>query len=100
MAEIRKMSSLESVPPSTYHWRTHGGAEVDILLERDGCFFPIEVKLCTNPSRKHTRGIRIFRETYPHLKTAPGLVITPGQSARKGILKLSENDYALSWQTI
>ena len=27
-----------------YHWRTYGGAEVDIIIEYDGRFYPIEVK--------------------------------------------------------
>lgn len=101
MAEVRKMAALEPVQPAMYHWRTHGGAEIDILLERDGCFFPIEVKLTTNPSRKDTRGFSAFRETYPHLKTAPGLVITPGdENPGGGLRKISEQDYAMSWQTV
>ncbi len=100
MAEIRKMAVLEPVQPNIYHWRTHGGAEVDILLERDGRFFPIEVKLTTAPSRKNARGIRAFRETYPQLQTAPGLVVTPGTFGEKGLLPLSECDHALSWHTL
>jgi len=101
MAEVRKMAALEPVQPAIYHWRTHAGAEIDILLERDGCFFPIEVKLTTGPSRKDTSGFRAFRETYPGLKTAPGLVITPGHAETgKALMKISENDYALSWQIV
>jgi predicted AAA+ superfamily ATPase len=101
MAEIRKMAALESVPPVVYHWRTHGGAEIDILLERDGCFYPIEVKLTTRPSRKDTAGFKSFRVTYPYLKTAPGLVITPGlDDAENSFRKISEEDYALSWNAV
>lgn len=101
MAEIRKMMVLEPVQPAFYHWRTHAGAEIDILLERDGCFFPIEVKLTTNPSRKDTSGFRAFRETYPTLKTAPGLVITPGHAGTgHALMKISEHDYAISWQAV
>lgn len=101
MAEIRKMVSLESTPPALWHWRTHRGAEVDILLERDGIFFPIEVKLTTSPSRKDTRGFRAFRETYPNLRVAPGLVITPGGGGMGDqIQKISEQDYAISWRTL
>ena len=99
VAEIRKMSALESVPPALYHWRTHGGAEVDLLLERDGSFYPMEIKLTTNPTRKDARGVAALRATYPNLKIAPGLVITPGTTGQKNALtKISEHDYALSWQ--
>ncbi len=34
-----------------HHWRSHGGAEVDIILERDGILYPIEIKTKTRPSR-------------------------------------------------
>lgn len=99
LAETRKLLSLESTQPAIYHWRTHGGAEIDILLERDGCFFPIEVKLTTRPSRKDTAGFNAFRATYPNLKIAPGLVITPAEDSG-GLQKISEHDYALAWQAI
>jgi predicted AAA+ superfamily ATPase len=102
MAEIRKLIALESVAPMLHHWRSHGGAEVDILLERDGIFYPIEVKLSTTPTKNDTRGITAFRTTYPNLTVAPGLVITPGNSASDGQLlwKISDHDYALSWQAV
>ncbi len=99
MAEIRKMCTLESVAPALYHWRTHGGAEVDILLERDNCFYPLEVKLGTRPSRKDTRGFAAFRNTYPSLRMAPGLVVVPGFAGENhSLLKISDQDYALCWR--
>jgi len=48
-----------------------------MVLERDGQFFPIEVKLTTNRGRKDTSEINAFRKTYPGPKVAPGLVICP-----------------------
>ena len=99
VAEIRKLCALESTAPALYHWRSHGGAEVDLILERDGRLYPVEIKLTTNPSRKDTAGLTAFRKTYPHLNLAPGLVITPGQSGQQPSLqKISEQDCALSWQ--
>lgn len=102
MAEIRKLMAAEAVPPILHHWRSHGGAEVDILLERDSIFYPVEVKLSTTPSKHDTRGITAFRKTYPHLQVAPGLVITPGNSAADDALlwKISDRDYALSWRAV
>lgn len=98
-AEIRKMSALEALPPALFHWRSHGGAKVDLILERDGRFFPLEIKMTAQPSRRDTRGFEAFRKTYPGLNIAPGLLITPGQSAQKQALqKISAEDYALSWQ--
>ncbi|MCD4655808.1 DUF4143 domain-containing protein [bacterium] len=93
VGEILKLMNSTNSPANMYHWRSHGGAEVDILLERDGIFYPIEVKLRSNPSRRDTRGIKQFRETYDKFKVAPGLVICPVKS----IQRLSETDYCLPW---
>lgn len=35
--------------PSPFFWRTHGGAEVDLLLELEGRLLPIEIKLSGAP---------------------------------------------------
>lgn len=91
------MVALEPVPPKLFHWRTHGGAEVDLLLERDAVYYPIEVKLTMSPKRRDTRGIASFRQCYPHLNVAPGLVVTPGLISGLGVEQLSDDDYALAW---
>jgi uncharacterized protein len=72
---IARFRSLSAVAPALYHWRTRAGAEVDLLLERDGCFWPIEIKSAARVTTGDTRGIRAFRETYPHLRHAPGIVM-------------------------
>jgi predicted AAA+ superfamily ATPase len=101
VAEVRKLSGLEAVPPALYHWRTHGGAEIDLLLERDGKFYPLEIKMTTRPSRKDTRGFDAFRSTYSGINIAPGLVVTPGVTSEKSaLMKISERDFALSWQIV
>jgi predicted AAA+ superfamily ATPase len=91
--EIRKLAGTLPTPPNVYHWRSHSGAEVDLLLERDGMFYPIEVKLASRPSRQDTRGIEAFRTTYPKLKTAPGLVISPVERMER----LADVEYAMPW---
>ena len=75
------------------HWRSAGGAEVDLLLERDGQLFPIEVKVKSQPSRRDARGIKALRDSYPALNIQSGLVIAP---TRK-FLRLSDDDYAMPW---
>lgn len=91
--ELRKQMSLLSPAPRLYHWRSAGGAEVDFLLERDNRFFPIEVKAKTRVSRSDARGIRAFREAYPNLNVAPGLVIAPCERLER----ISEDAVALPW---
>lgn len=91
--EIKKQCLLISVPPKLYHWRAHSGAECDLILERDGKFFPIEIKAKSNPNRSDARGIGLFRQTYSHLNVQKGLVIAPIQEA----FPLTENDIAMPW---
>ncbi|MHC4885273.1 MAG: ATP-binding protein [Planctomycetota bacterium] len=96
VSELIRQTRLMECPPNLYHWRSHSGAEVDLLLESDGAFYPVEIKVKTNPSKNDTRGITAFRKTYPHLKTAPGLVLCCCQHS----FQLSPNDYAMPWNII
>ena len=94
--EIRNQIQLLPAPPKLHHWRSHGGAEVDIILEKDGIYYPMEVKLNSHPTRSDTSGITAFRKTYPSLKIGKGLVLCPAESA----YPLSENDDALPWDAV
>lgn len=93
VGEIRRLLSVLSPKPLLHHWRSHGGAEVDLLLERDGVFHPIEIKLSSRPTRGDARGIHQFRATYPDLRVAPGLVLAPCADA----FPLSETAFAMPW---
>jgi predicted AAA+ superfamily ATPase len=95
VGEIRKLSNT-LLPLGMYHWRSHGASEVDLILEQNGVLFPIEIKLTSNPTKKDVKGITAFRKTYPNLKIASGLVIC---SCEK-FVKISENDYALPWDSV
>ena len=91
--EIRKLSGTLSTPPRLHHWRSHGGAEIDLLLERDGTFFPLEIKLSSRVGSADARGFAAFRETYPKLKIAPGLILAPVERAEK----VTQHDWAVPW---
>jgi predicted AAA+ superfamily ATPase len=71
---------LNSLPQSVnlYHWRTHSGAEIDALIEKDGFFYPIEIKMKTVLTKRDTKGIKAFVETYPESKVKKGIIIYPG----------------------
>lgn len=92
-AEVRKHSMMLSPKPQLYHWRSAGGAEVDLLLERDGKFFPLEIKVKSQPTRRDARGIKALRDSYRSLDIQPGLVIAPTQK----LLPVSDHDYAMPW---
>ncbi|MCK6530920.1 ATP-binding protein [Myxococcota bacterium] len=73
--DVRRMASSLTARPAIHHWRTHAGAEVDLVLERDGELWPVEVKCSASPGRRHEAGLRAFRESYPHRKVRRGLLI-------------------------
>lgn len=82
-----------NVPPNCYHWRTGAGAEVDLILERDGKLYPIEIKCKTNPNRGDLSGLTAFRKSYPNRQIMKGLVIHAGTER----YPLDEHTIAIPW---
>ncbi len=68
-----------SVEPNIYHWRSSGGAEVDIILERDGYLYPIEIKAKSHITSRDISGIMAFRNSYPNTRIRDGVVIYAGE---------------------
>lgn len=91
--ELRKQMRLMPVPPRVSHWRTHAGAEVDLVLERDGKIYLIEFKGTPHPKPRDASGLQSFRATYPKLPIAGSLVVCPCEEA----YPLNENDVAMPW---
>jgi len=79
VSEIRKLCAAMTRKPALYHWRSHSGGEVDLVLERDGVLHPIEIKLASRPTRNDARGIASFRASHPGQRIAPGLVLAPAE---------------------
>ena len=81
--QLHRYAHTMNVPPNFHHWRTGGGAEVDIILERDGKLFPIEIKCKTVIAKRDLRGIKAFRETYSKNEIGEALVIYAGKESYK-----------------
>lgn len=75
---LKSFCAALDTEPNFYHWRALDGAEIDLLLEIDGKFFPIEVKCKSNVNKHDARGIMAFRQNYPHLNIQKGIVIYAG----------------------
>jgi hypothetical protein len=89
---IGQISAL-SAKPTMYHWRTHGGAEIDFLCERDGKVWLFEIKSSESISTSHTRGFRTFKETYPDIAVSGEFILAPVV----GIQKISETAWILPY---
>ncbi|MFH1875145.1 MAG: ATP-binding protein [Pseudomonadota bacterium] len=85
--EIFKQLHYLPALPALYHWRSHGGAEIDLIIEKDGKFWLIEAKLAARPSLKDLRGMQAFRETYPRKQIAMQIIVSGGNE----IMRLDEN---------
>ncbi len=96
VSSIRQQGLLLGMEPGVWHWRTRAGAEVDLILEYGGTFYPIEIKAKTNPNGHDARGIIAFRKTYPELNIGPGLVVCACREARW----VSENVMAVPWNLV
>jgi hypothetical protein len=93
---LHRICSLMPTPPQLYHWRTGGGAEVDLILEMDGFLFPIEMKCKTTLTGHDTRGLRSFRETYGTRKVAPGIIVYAGRDC----YRVDKYTVAVPWNSL
>ncbi len=66
-----------------YHWRSVGGAKVDIILNYGNALYPIEVKMKSAVGAYEARGIKAFQETYKNSKytVMPGIIICASPTA-------------------
>jgi predicted AAA+ superfamily ATPase len=76
--QVFGVSTQLSSLPGIYHWRSHNGAEVDLLFEQNGFLYPIEIKMRSYLTQNDTRGLRAFRETYPLDRIKTGIIIYAG----------------------
>ena len=96
VCELIKQASTLPTRPAFHHWRTAGGAEVDLLLERDGLLHPIEIKLTANPTRRQASSINAFRDAHPHLKVHPGVLICAADEPRW----ITDHVIAIPWNLL
>ncbi len=91
--EIVKLIQKLPIQPNLYHFRSHSGAEIDLLLELDGRLYPVEIKSKSNPSHKDIRGFKAFKECFPKENIQKGLVICAVPSPQF----INKNVLAIPW---
>ncbi|MDL2263619.1 ATP-binding protein [Synergistaceae bacterium OttesenSCG-928-I11] len=71
--EILKSYLHNGAYPSIYHYRDSDQSEIDLLIERDGALYPIEIKKTATPSLNATKHFAVLK----HLKKTigPGAVV-------------------------
>lgn len=96
VCELLKQSDSLATRPAFHHWRAAGGAEVDLIMERDGVLHPVEIKLTANPTRRQASGIQAFRAAHPHRKVALGALVCAVETPRW----ISEEVLAIPWNLL
>jgi uncharacterized protein len=96
VSEIRKRAAILASSIEAWHWRAAGGAEVDLILEKDGIVFPFETKLTASPSRRDCAGLAAFRRAHPDLKIAKGAILCAAERAHW----ITEDVAALPWNLV
>lgn len=75
--ECFKQLQVQSLVPSLHHYRQHSGTEVDLVVEKDGRLFPLEIKASAQVRPADARAIATFQARVG-VPAAPGLVIYAG----------------------
>lgn len=92
--ELLRSAHIKSHGAKIRFWRDPDGPEVDWVVDKDGVYTPIEVKLTGNPAAGDIRHLEVFLSEYKTAKA--GFLVC--QVPRK--VKMSEKVFALPWQSI
>jgi predicted AAA+ superfamily ATPase len=77
VVEIVKRFLHRGTEPRLFFWRTSGGDEVDVVVEREGQLIPIEVKLSATPEPRMAGPITQFARDLAG-SVLPGYCVHPG----------------------
>lgn len=69
VCEIARLNSYRRAKNSLYHWASHGGSEVDLVLEsQSGVPTLIEIKYSSNVTDDQLRHLRELHADYPEIR--------------------------------
>ena len=76
-AQVYKSYANAGLEPPLFYYRDKDQREIDLLIERNGCVCPVEIKKASNPGKSALRGFRVLDGMGDELKTAvgPGAVV-------------------------
>lgn len=77
VTECHKQLQGQDLVPVLHHYRQHSGAEVDLVVEKDGRFFPVEIKASSAVGPADARSMGIFQEKFG-TAAQPGLIVYGG----------------------
>jgi uncharacterized protein len=94
--EAVKSFTNAGLQPVLWFWRSHDGLEVDLILQSDGKFVPVEIKLTATPTASHLDSLRRFRTLAGEDACEPGILVcrtAEQQPLPYGIIALPWSDF-------
>lgn len=73
VGEIVKSYQNAGIEPFIYYYRDKDNKEIDVILEKDGTLYPMEVKKTAQPYNELTRGFKVLEKS--GLKRGTGAVL-------------------------
>ncbi len=93
--EVAKIVSRLSGPVELAHWRTHAGAEVDLVVGRGQRLLPLDISWSSRIGRRNISGIKAFLREHPD--RAPfGVILYPGDTVQQA----AERVVALPYESV
>jgi hypothetical protein len=89
----------QGLRPNIFYLRTHNNLEIDLLIEKEGLLYPIEIKMTKTLSLTMTRPIERFKGLFSKLNIAEGRIISLSEEEMRlsrDVFAQSMNDY-LKW---
>lgn len=94
MTEIWKAFLNLGKKPAVFFWRSQGGLEVDAISQAGNRLWPIEIKLTSTPSSRHSERLNLFKEVAGKAASDTGLLVCNTAQQRS----LPGNNLALPWR--
>ena len=79
--------------PSVFFWRAQDGHEVDLIIQAQGKFWPIEIKVTATPSLNHLKPINRFKKLDAQECSDKGVLVCNIDK----VTNLPDNNIAISW---
>lgn len=96
VGDLRRMAASLPTQPQFHHWRSHGGAEVDLVLSYAGRMHAIEIKASSHPGHDDARGIRAFRANHPRQAQDMALILAPVERG----YQVAERCWVVPWNAL
>jgi predicted AAA+ superfamily ATPase len=94
VSEAWKAFTNKGMNPSIFFWRSEGGLEIDLIIQAQGFYWPIEIKLTASPTAMHAKSLNHFKTLAGDDAASTGLIVC--QVKKK--TELPGNNIALPWQ--